>query len=45
VAIYVGNGQIIHASHGYGSVNYLDLATSRGDWYVQNLVAVRRVLR
>ena len=43
VAIYVGSGQIIHASSGYGGVNYLDMSTYRGDWYVQNLVAVRRL--
>jgi cell wall-associated NlpC family hydrolase len=44
VAIYVGNGQIIQSSSAYGSVNYLDLNTSRGDWYVQSLVAVRRLI-
>ena len=43
VAIYVGNGRIIHSSSGYGGVNYLDLNTSAGDWYVQSLVAVRRL--
>ena len=43
VAIYVGSGEIIHASSGYGGVNYLDLNTTRGDWYVQNMVAVRRL--
>ena len=43
VAIYVGNGEIIHASSAYKGVNYLDLNTSRGDWYVQNMVAVRRL--
>lgn len=43
VAIYVGNGAIIHSSSAYGGVNYLDLNTSRGDWYVQNMVAVRRL--
>ncbi|MEP7001317.1 MAG: C40 family peptidase [bacterium] len=43
VAIYVGNGEIIHASSGYGGVNYLDLNTNRGDWYVQNMVAARRL--
>ena len=44
VAIYVGSGQIIHASSAMGGVNYLDLDGSRGAWYVQNLVAVRRLL-
>jgi cell wall-associated NlpC family hydrolase len=44
VAIYVGSGQIIHASQAMGEVNYLDLDGSRGAWYVQNLVAVRRLL-
>lgn len=44
VAIYVGSGRIIHASQAMGEVNYLDLDGSRGGWYVQNLVAVRRLL-
>ncbi len=43
VAIYVGNGEIIHASSGYGQVNYLDLNSSRGDWYVQHMVVARRL--
>jgi cell wall-associated NlpC family hydrolase len=43
VAIYVGNGEIIHSSSAYKGVGYLDLNTSRGDWYVQNMVAVRRL--
>jgi len=44
VAIYVGSGRIIHASSAMGGVNYLDLDGSRGAWYVENLVAVRRLL-
>jgi cell wall-associated NlpC family hydrolase len=44
VAIYVGNGEIIQASSAIGSVNYMDLNGSRSDWYIQNLVAVRRVM-
>jgi cell wall-associated NlpC family hydrolase len=44
VAIYVGSGRIIHASSAMGEVNYLDLGSDRGAWYVQNLVAVRRLL-
>ena len=43
VAIYVGDGRIIHASSVLGEVNYLDLGGDRGAWYVQNMVAVRRV--
>lgn len=43
VAIYVGDGRIIHASSALGGVNYLDLGGSRGAWYVQNMVAVRRL--
>lgn len=43
VAIYVGNGEIIHASSGYHGVTYTDLSTRAGDWYVQNMVVVRRL--
>jgi cell wall-associated NlpC family hydrolase len=43
VAIYVGDGQIIHASSAMGEVTYLDLGGDRSAWYVQNLVAVRRL--
>jgi cell wall-associated NlpC family hydrolase len=45
VAIYVGDGQIIHSSEALGGVNYLDLAGEYGAWYRQSLVAVRRVAR
>jgi cell wall-associated NlpC family hydrolase len=45
VAIYVGNGRIIHSSSALGGVNYLDLGGDYGAWYVQNMVAVRRLTR
>ena len=44
VAIYVGDGRIIHASSARGEVGYLDLDGDRGAWYVQNMVAVRRLM-
>jgi cell wall-associated NlpC family hydrolase len=43
VAIYVGEGRIIHASSVAGRVSYLELGGDRGGWYVQNLVAARRL--
>jgi cell wall-associated NlpC family hydrolase len=43
VAIYVGNGRIIHASSSNGGVGYTDL-NSGGDWFVAYFVAARRVL-
>lgn len=43
VAIYVGGGEIIHSSSGYHGVTYTDLNTRAGDWYVQNMVVVRRL--
>lgn len=45
VAIYVGDGQMIHASSAAGQVAYFDLHSDRAAWYLQNLVAVRRLLR
>ncbi|HVE33814.1 MAG TPA: C40 family peptidase [Gemmatimonadaceae bacterium] len=43
VAIYVGNGRIIHSSGSTGGVGYTDL-NSGGDWFVAYFVAARRVL-
>jgi cell wall-associated NlpC family hydrolase len=43
VAIYAGDGVIIHASSSVGGVGYTDLNTG-GDWFVNYFVAARRVL-
>jgi cell wall-associated NlpC family hydrolase len=44
VAIYAGNGRIIHASSGSRRVRYDDLASPRGRWFIERLTSVRRVL-
>lgn len=44
VAIYVGDGRIIHASSGSRRVRYDDLASPRGKWFIERLTSVRRVL-
>jgi cell wall-associated NlpC family hydrolase len=41
VAIYVGDGVIIHSSSAVGGVGYTDL-NREGDWFVANFVAARR---
>jgi peptidoglycan DL-endopeptidase CwlO len=41
VAMYVGNGTILHASGALGEVGYTDLNTG-GEWYVAYFVAARR---
>jgi peptidoglycan DL-endopeptidase CwlO len=44
VAMYVGDGRIIHASSGSRRVRYDDLASPRGRWFAERLTGVRRVL-
>ncbi|HEX6050090.1 MAG TPA: C40 family peptidase [Gemmatimonadaceae bacterium] len=44
VAIYVGDGRIIHASAGSRRVRYDDLSSARGRWFIRNLSGVRRVV-
>ena len=44
VAMYVGDGEIIQSSSALHGVVYLDLRGPYGAWYLQNMVAVRRVL-
>ena len=44
VAIYAGDGRIIHASAGSRRVRYDDLASARGRWFIEHLSSVRRVV-
>jgi len=42
VAIYAGNGRILHSSSSNGGVGYTDL-NAGGDWFVAYFVEARRV--
>lgn len=42
VAIYAGNGRILHSASSVGGVGYTDL-NNGGDWFVAYFVAARRV--
>ena len=44
VAIYAGDGRVIHAASGAGVVRYDDLDTDRGEWLLERFVTSRRVL-
>jgi len=43
VAIYAGDGVILHASSSVGGVGYTDI-NAGGDWFIAYFVAARRVL-
>jgi cell wall-associated NlpC family hydrolase len=43
VAVYAGNGRIIHSASSVGGVGYTDLNTG-GDWFVAYFVAARRMM-
>lgn len=44
VALYAGDHRILHATASGSEVRYDDLRSQRGEWFVNHMVAVRRVL-